>query len=328
MSLKLAKKVTADFHRLQNQAARLQGPGAKEEKERLAAEVEAMRPAYQAASVVSTERYKGTSRWVTAQLTALGAKPKKGEAKLKLLEVGAINRQLLSVPWLDVLAIDLLPARNDPLILKQDFFDLPARGEYSTVVCSMVINCVPDPRRRGLMLHLLARQLRSDGLLFLMLPLRCLTASPFINRQHLRLALTTVGFSILAEKDTPKVAFFCCRLDRDPGIGREALPASAAQRFPFPPPRLQEGKGLSVDFSISFAPYPSTAASSSSSSSSASSSSGAASEARKGSGKGIGDTSNTGPPRAKAKAKGSRSKSKSRSRKGLEKTKGGEDASG
>ena len=74
MSLKTAKKVTSEFHALQK---KLEEARSKGEKEQLTAEVEALRPAYQTASIVNTTAFKGTSRWVCQQLTALGRKPKK-----------------------------------------------------------------------------------------------------------------------------------------------------------------------------------------------------------------------------------------------------------
>lgn len=56
--------------------------------------------------------------------------------RLKTLEVGAINLQLSSCPWLDVLAIDV--HSQHPLIQEIDFFDISPNFNYNVVVCSMV----------------------------------------------------------------------------------------------------------------------------------------------------------------------------------------------
>ena len=68
-------------------------------------------------------------------LEQLGKKPAKG-VKLKTLEVGAINLQLSSCPWLDVLAIDI--NSQHPQIQEIDFFDILPEFKYDVVVCSMV----------------------------------------------------------------------------------------------------------------------------------------------------------------------------------------------
>ena len=75
--------------------------------------------------------------------------------RLRVLEVGAINTELLHHPELATRAIDL--RSSAPGIEAVDFFSLPGGGPfdaasgvsvpYDAVVCSMVINCVPEPRR-------------------------------------------------------------------------------------------------------------------------------------------------------------------------------------
>jgi 25S rRNA (adenine2142-N1)-methyltransferase len=71
-------------------------------------------------------------------MTACGINTQ-GAPPMPVLEVGAINTRLLSIPWLAVRAIDLRSAH--PSIETADFFDLPQRAEYAAVVSSMV-RCV------------------------------------------------------------------------------------------------------------------------------------------------------------------------------------------
>ena len=65
----------------------------------------------------------------------LGRRPAQGE-KLKTLEVGAINLQLSSCPWLEVMAIDINSQHHQ--IQEVDFFDISPEFNYDAVVCSMV----------------------------------------------------------------------------------------------------------------------------------------------------------------------------------------------
>jgi 25S rRNA (adenine2142-N1)-methyltransferase len=54
--------------------------------------------------------------------------------------IGAINTQLMSCSWLDVLAIDV--NSQHPRIQEIDFFDLVPTFSYDVVVCSMVSTCM------------------------------------------------------------------------------------------------------------------------------------------------------------------------------------------
>lgn len=72
---------------------------------------------------------------------------------------------------------------------------------------------VPDPHRRGIMLQRMSAMLLPAGHLFLMLPLSCLTKSPHIDVEGFEGILQRVGFSIVHQRTTPKVAFFVCRRD-------------------------------------------------------------------------------------------------------------------
>lgn len=168
------------------------------------------------------------------------AQQKKSRRDVRLLEIGAINTQLLDaaartrvervtatddnklddeekhnttnkverVHRLQVKAIDL---RSTNLKIEQkDFFDLPISEQpYDVLVNSMVINCVTTPEQRGRMLTLCYNQLRPGGVCFLTLPKLCLIQSKYITRSYFEEILTKgVGFELDSVKDSPKVAFF------------------------------------------------------------------------------------------------------------------------
>ena len=73
----------------------------------------------------------------------------------------------------------------------------------------MVINCVPTAKGRYEMLRGYRDHLREGGHLFLMLPLLCLTKSTRTTRNSFLETLADLGFTLVAQKESPKVAFFC-----------------------------------------------------------------------------------------------------------------------
>ncbi|KAG7391405.1 hypothetical protein PHYPSEUDO_004940 [Phytophthora pseudosyringae] len=216
-SRRKARQVTTTFHRLTHELDRLkqQQPADAEAQKRRserAAEINAQleelggREAYQDASILNTSFHR-TSKWVFQLLTRFGTRPKAKQPPLRVLEVGAINTQLLSCPWLDVRAIDL-NSRHER-IEQRDFFALQPAGEFQVLVSSMVLNCVPGADKRGEMLRLYREHLKEGGLLFLMLPLLCLRHSQFMTYARFTKILEAVGFRVRETKDSPKVAFFC-----------------------------------------------------------------------------------------------------------------------
>jgi hypothetical protein len=120
-SLKLSRKIIGRFHALQ--AARASARGA-EALRALDAEEAALggRQAYQAAAALSTSAFRA-SRWVFKTLIAAGLQPPAGGLPLRVLELGAVNAQLSSCPWLRVRAIDLLS--RHAAVETKDFFDVP-----------------------------------------------------------------------------------------------------------------------------------------------------------------------------------------------------------
>jgi 25S rRNA (adenine2142-N1)-methyltransferase len=98
--------------------------------------------AYQQASVISTQFFK-TSKW--AAKTLLNIFPDVA-GKIRTLEVGAINTQLLDHQKLDVRAIDI--NSQNARIEECDFFSLVPNFDYDAVVCSMVRHVWSPSRQR------------------------------------------------------------------------------------------------------------------------------------------------------------------------------------
>ncbi|KAG6621421.1 25S rRNA (adenine(2142)-N(1))-methyltransferase, Bmt2 [Phytophthora cinnamomi] len=210
-SRRKARQVTTTFHRLTHELDRLKQHKAADSSARVAEinkQLDALggRQAYQDASILSTSFHR-TSKWVFQLLTRFELRPKAKQPPLRVLEVGAINTQLLSCPWLDVRAVDL-NSRHER-IEQRDFFSLKPAAEFQVLVSSMVLNCVPGADKRGEMLRLYREHLKQGGLLFLMLPLLCLRHSQFMTYARFTKILEAVGFRVRETKDSPKVAFFC-----------------------------------------------------------------------------------------------------------------------
>jgi 25S rRNA (adenine2142-N1)-methyltransferase len=243
-SLARARAVTSRFHELTQELKQRRAAGEDTASVQAALNSLGGRDAYQEASVLTTERHK-TSRFVYSTLQSMGLRPQAGEPPLRLLEVGAVNLQLSSCPWLSTRAIDL--RSTHPRIEEMDFFSLRPRGAFTAVVCSMIMNCVPDASSRGRMLLGLRAHLAVGGLAFVMLPLRCLESSRHCSWRLFETALACAGLQVVSRKTSPKVAFIAAR----------AVTELAAVPDSLRPPALGKREGArsssSSDFSVCFA---------------------------------------------------------------------------
>ena len=124
-SRRVARRVTSEFHRLAQDAARAPTAAARAAAERV---LEDRRGRYQEASALSTALHS-TSRWVLRVLRRRGVLGAAANARPPaLLEVGAVNTQLLEARGLAVRAIDVRSSMQR--IERVDFFDLRPQGSY------------------------------------------------------------------------------------------------------------------------------------------------------------------------------------------------------
>ncbi|KAF9264947.1 nucleolus protein [Marasmius fiardii PR-910] len=123
--------------------------------------------------------------------------------KLKLLEVGALkpdNYHSCS-SWIETTPIDL--NSRHPSIIEQDFLlmDEEENAEkWDVISMSLVVNFVPEVSDRGKMLRLAHGMVVPDGLLFVALPLSCLTNSRYLDFDHFRALMTFIGFEEVHNK--------------------------------------------------------------------------------------------------------------------------------
>ncbi|WVR09176.1 hypothetical protein IAU60_006238 [Kwoniella sp. DSM 27419] len=166
--------------------------------------------AYQEASKLGQSRERGgdSSKVLVQWLVEMGMKTStiKGKGKLRMLEIGALTPDNYAAcsSWIQNHPIDL--NSQHPSIKQQDFFErpLPTSEEerFDLISCSLVLNFVNSPAERGRMLSLIHSQLRpsTSSLLYLVLPLPCLTNSRYLSVKSFAELMTTIGFRLEKEK--------------------------------------------------------------------------------------------------------------------------------
>ncbi|KDE03008.1 hypothetical protein MVLG_06476 [Microbotryum lychnidis-dioicae p1A1 Lamole] len=232
-------KLIREFHAIEKRLAATQDP---KERADLIAKREQLGglQKYQDASVHGGDKSRGgeTSKWCVTQLKELkvgvdkgkqrekrkvepvvnadGTKtwPKIEREKLRLLDVGAIaGTAYEDYAWIESTSIDLNPQSES--VLKHDFFDYPpppASGRFFDVVAlSLVLNFEGSLTRRADMLRRAHLYLKPQGLLFLVLPLPCLTNSRYMNHTRLEAILLTTGWAPVRRKDSAKLTYWLCK---------------------------------------------------------------------------------------------------------------------
>jgi 25S rRNA (adenine2142-N1)-methyltransferase len=193
----------------------------------------------------------------------------------RILEIGAINTELIDAAaalapvseevtmidistdlkalmkkkyCLQVRAIDLHSSHDS--VEQVDFLSLPLQSDnviedkYDVIVCSMVLNCVPSPIKRGEMLLRVVHFLRPGGLVFITLPKACLNLSPYLDFEKFTQLLRFIGLEVINHsKDTPKLAFF---------IGKKTVNFKPITNDPtwFQVNKIRQGKKYRNVFSI------------------------------------------------------------------------------
>ncbi|PVU90382.1 hypothetical protein BB559_004652 [Furculomyces boomerangus] len=181
--------------------------------------------AYQKSSLLGQSTKKGgdTSRYLIKHLFNINFLPSLNP--IKLLDVGSLspNNYEKEKKWIKTDCIDL--NSQHPKISKLDFFDVPlsnpdnnseisVHGPYDIVSLSLVVNFEGDIHKRGQMLiHAAKLLIEKPGILFLVLPLPCITNSRYFNEQRLLDIACAVGFEeLLSSHHSTKLAYYIFRL--------------------------------------------------------------------------------------------------------------------
>ncbi|GMH57751.1 hypothetical protein TL16_g02458, partial [Triparma laevis f. inornata] len=211
----LARKITTKFHQLTSKKHALKESDS-EAISRIEEELIELggRDAYQKASQLNTSIFS-TSKWVWGKLSLTGkafgrkvnaSKPKE-RTPSKVLEIGAINTQLLDFTakgLCETRAIDInsqSPRIEEANFLSADF----EPGAQDAIVCSMVLNCVPNADLRGEMIKKIDRLMNVRGDVFVVVPLLCLTQSPHINKESYETIWKNLGYELREVRVTPKL---------------------------------------------------------------------------------------------------------------------------
>ena len=205
--------------------------------------------------------------------------PKQRHRPVRLLEIGAINTELLQANGsLNVTAIDLRSSHPD--IQEADFLSVPIKSSvnnsdlpdyyhsgdfgkktkkkmvsidesYDTIVCSMVLNSVSNPSDRGRMLLRMYNLLDNGGFCFITLPILCLNCSKYINRNIFENMMKSVGFQIYEKKESPKIAFWVLNKIDKSKVDRRTRHASSCNESEWKQlQKIRQGKKYSNDFAV------------------------------------------------------------------------------
>lgn len=137
---------------------------------------------------------------------------------LSALEIGClspINYISTSKIFQNIVRIDL--NSQSPLILQQNFMERPLpkseNEKFNLISCSLVINFVPSPKERGDMLIRITKFLKnptkdSISLLFMVLPLPCVSNSRYFDNNLFQKLMTSLGFKQKCYYEAKKVAYW------------------------------------------------------------------------------------------------------------------------
>lgn len=176
--------------------------------------------AYQRASLRGGNLSKGwgaSGTWVITFLKAHHAELHHGKNhnnQLLVLDIGAITGEVyVKYPFLHVESIDL--NSQSPQVQKQDFFLRPipecAIGTFDVLCLSLVVNFVGDPVKRGDMLAYCRHFIKPNGLLYIVLPLPCITNSRYLNHTHFIDILKILEFELVKHHHSKKLAYYIFR---------------------------------------------------------------------------------------------------------------------
>ncbi|OWB58404.1 transferase activity protein [[Candida] boidinii] len=142
-----------------------------------------------------------------------------GAEKPTALEIGCLSSTNListSKIFQDVVKIDL-NSQEPGIILKQDFMTMdipPVPEKFNLISCSLVLNFVPTPKGRGDMLIRMTKFLTNStnielpSLLFLVLPLPCVSNSRYCDNDQLDKIMTNLGFEKIKYQEAKKVSYW------------------------------------------------------------------------------------------------------------------------
>lgn len=119
-------------------------------------------------------------------------------------------------PWIEAVSIDLNSQHER--VIACDFFDYPPPAmderKFDIVCLSLVVNFVGALEDRGRMLTHAHRYVEPDrGLLYIVLPLACVSNSRFLTHEKMRGILASAGWRVVSTHDSAKLCYLLCQAD-------------------------------------------------------------------------------------------------------------------
>lgn len=220
LSSKATRTLIRAYHNLQKAYAQALKDGNASRARELEAEIAARGglTKYQIASTQgqSVERGGDSSHVLVEWLQPVLEQAHLVGQRFRVLEVGALSTRnaCSQVPCLDVRRIDL--RSQEPGIQEIDFMYMavPEDGEkFHIISLSLVLNYLPDPAARGLMLARVPKFLetstneRMRPALFIVLPLACVANSRYLTEEMLASIMRALGLHLLKQKTSSKLYY-------------------------------------------------------------------------------------------------------------------------
>ncbi|KAK4163417.1 putative methyltransferase-domain-containing protein [Cladorrhinum sp. PSN259] len=232
---KATKALINKHHLLEKRKQQALAKGDTTQVATIDAEIEALGglESYQEASLQGQRQDRGgdSSRVLMQWLQpTLSSHKEASGRRVKMLEVGALSTQnaCSQSGHFDIVRIDLNSQGEG--ILQQDFMERPLPKDdselFDIISLSLVLNFVPDPKGRGDMLRRTTEFLQAPGRyldspslttnfpsLFLVFPAPCVTNSRYLDEDHLKEIMTSLGYTKVASKTTQRLVYYLWKRD-------------------------------------------------------------------------------------------------------------------
>jgi 25S rRNA (adenine2142-N1)-methyltransferase len=208
---KSTQQTISQFHLLNEKKQRILQNASLSEKERTA-QIEACEaeqdklgglPAYQLASLQGSKLFN-TCKWLIKELKS---KRTFKSNTIRLLDVGALTLSYKKYTWIDATYIDLHPQL--PSIKKADLLEFTEPdSKFDIVALALVLNFEASPTRRFSMLKKASSLLTEEGMIYIVLPVHCLSNSSKIGMTFFAsLMRDELDLNIVAWHTSPKLVF-------------------------------------------------------------------------------------------------------------------------
>ena len=165
-------------------------------------------PTYQKPSMKGAQHGKANTKWIYTIIQSVFH----DLPSISLLDVGALDGEAFKkhASRIQTTRIDLNPQSLH--VQKQDFFERPLpesdQDKFHVLSLSLVLNFVPLPEKRLEMLKRCKLFLFDGGILYITLPLPCISNSRYLNHELFTELLNGIGFELIQHHTSLKLAYY------------------------------------------------------------------------------------------------------------------------